>query len=222
MCALDNPVCGISKQALLRLPYYLNYLKVLQNAGVETISAPKIAAALALNEVQVRKDIAFVSSCAGKPKTGFEVDLLIRDLESFLGYDNVNEAVLVGAGLLGRSLLQYKGFADYGVHIVAAFDTDPALTQLRFDGEQKIFPMEKLPDLCRRMCIHIGIVCVPDACAQSVCDKLVACGIRAIWNFAPTHITVPEGILLQNENIASSLAVLSAHLKKNMTIHSEK
>lgn len=216
MRTFDNAVRGISKQALLRLPYYLNYLKVLQTSGAETVSAPKIAAALSLNEVQVRKDIAFVSSCAGKPKLGFDVALLIRDFESFLGYDNVNEAILVGAGLLGRSLLQYKGFSAYGLHLVAAFDSDPTLTQLRFHGEQKIFPMEKLENLCQRMRIHIGIICVPEASAQAVCDRLVACGIRAIWNFAPTHLTVPDGILVQNENIASSLAVLSAHLKDHL------
>lgn len=216
-----NTVQGISRQALLRLPNYLNYLKKLQSDGVQTVSAPKIAAALGQNEVQVRKDIAFVSSCAGKPKTGFDITQLVRDLESFLGYDNVNEAVLVGAGQLGRSLLNYKGFAEYGVHIVAAFDTDETLTAQNFGTEQRIFPMEKLEDLCERMRIHIGIVTVPAESAQAVCDKLVACGIRAILNFAPTHITVPQGILLQNENIASSLAVLSAHLKKTMTNNPE-
>ena len=209
-------VQGISKQALLRLPYYLNYLKLLQKEGTTVVSAPKIAAALALNEVQVRKDIALVSSCAGKPKTGFQVDLLIHDLESFFVYDNVDEAVLIGAGQLGRSLLGYKGFAGYGLQIVAAFDRDPTLFDLRFDGEQRIFPMEKLEDLCRRLRVHIGIICVPPKSAQDVCDRLVACGIRAVWNFAPTHLTVPDGVLLQNENMASSLAVLSAHLKQSM------
>ena len=211
-------VQGISKQALLRLPYYLNYLKLLQKEGTTVVSAPKIAAALALNEVQVRKDIALVSSCAGKPKTGFQVDLLIHDLESFLGYDNVDEAVLIGAGQLGRSLLGYKGFAAYGLQVVAAFDRDPTLFDLRFDGEQRIFPMEKLEDLCRRLRVHIGIICVPPKSAQDVCDRLVACGIRAVWNFAPTHLTVPDGVLLQNENMASSLAVLSAHLKQSMDL----
>lgn len=209
-------VQGISKQALLRLPYYLNYLKLLRKEGTTVVSAPKIAAALALNEVQVRKDIALVSSCAGKPKTGFQVDLLIHDLESFLGYDNLDEAVLIGAGQLGRSLLGYKGFADYGLQIVAAFDSDPSVCDLRLNGEQRIFPMEKLEDLCRRLGVRIGIICVPSASAQAVCDRLVACGIRAIWNFAPTHLTVPDGVLLQNENMASSLAVLSAHLKQSM------
>ena len=211
-------VQGISKQALLRLPYYLNYLKLLQKEGTTVVSAPKIAAALVLNEVQVRKDIALVSSCAGKPKTGFQVDLLIHDLESFLGYDNVDEAVLIVTGQFGRSLLGYKGFADYGLQIVAAFDRDPTLFDLRFDGEQRIFPMEKLEDLCRRLRVHIGIICVPPKSAQDVCDRLVACGIRAVWNFAPTHLTVPDGVLLQNENMASSLAVLSAHLKQSMDL----
>lgn len=213
----ERVVRNISRQALLRLPDYLNCLKKLQSEGVQTVSAPKIAVALGLNEVQVRKDIAFVSSCAGKPKTGFDTNRLVNDVESFLGYDNVNEAVLVGAGKLGRALLEFSGFSEYGIHLVAAFDRDERLSALRFDGEQKIFPMEKLPDLCKRMCVHIGIITVPAESAQAVCDDLIACGVRAIWNFAPAHLRVPDGILLQSENIASSLAVLSAHLKQSMT-----
>ena len=89
MCSAQTGVRSISKQTLLRLPMYLDYLKRLQGEEAAHISAPKIAAALGLNEVQVRKDIAAVSSCAGKPKTGFETALIIRDIEAFLGYDSV-------------------------------------------------------------------------------------------------------------------------------------
>ena len=192
------------------------WTKRLQGEEAAHISAPKIAAALGLNEVQVRKDIAAVSSCAGKPKTGFETARLIRDIEAFLGYDSVNEAVLVGAGKLGRALLGYEGFAQFGIRLVAAFDRNADAAAMYGKDAPMILPMEKLTDLCRRMGIHIGIITVPAESAQEVCDLLVSGGVRAIWNFAPTHLHVPEGVLLQNENIASSLAVLSAHLKQSM------
>jgi redox-sensing transcriptional repressor len=118
----------ISRQALERMPYYLQYLKKLKNAGVSVVAAPAIAEALNLNEVQVRKDFAAVSTTKGKPKAGFEVSALINNMESFLGYHNVTDAVLVGAGSLGRALLSYQGFDECGMHIVAAFDVDERLS----------------------------------------------------------------------------------------------
>lgn len=215
MAQVRSGVRSVSRQTLLRLPVYLDFLKRLP-AGDARISAPKLAAALGLNEVQVRKDLAAVSSCAGKPKTGFEVARLVRDIEAFLGYDSVNEAVLVGAGKLGRALLGYEGFALFGIRLVAAFDREADETAPYIRGAPKILPVSKLTDLCRRMGVHIGIITVPAESAQEVCDMLVEGGVRAIWNFAPVRLRVPDGVLLQNENIASSLAVLSAHLKQSL------
>lgn len=216
MAVQNASVFNVSRQALRRYPYYLRYLKQCAEEGAEHISAPMIAGGLGYNEVQVRKDIALVSSCGGKPKTGYEIRRLIRDIESFLGYDNVDEAVLVGAGQLGRSLLYYKGFEEYGIRVVAAFDSDESVVGAA-KGEKPVFPMSKLRDLCGRMRIHIGIITVPADQAQSVCNELVACGVLAVWNFAPVHLKVPEGIIVQNENMASSLAVLSSHLRDKFT-----
>ena len=175
----------ISRQALRRLPFYLDYLKKKQAAND-----------LKLNEVQVRKDLASVSVTGGKPKTGYVAAELIRDLESFLGYDNTKEAVIAGAGKLGQALLSYKEFDRYGLNIVAAFDTDESIID-----SKRILPAD------------IGIICVPPECAQSVCDKMVASGILAIWNFAPVHLSVPTGVIVQYENLAASLAVLSQNLE---------
>jgi redox-sensing transcriptional repressor len=190
-------------------------LKTLNNENATTISAPVIAKALNLNEVQVRKDLAAVSSSGGKPKTGFVVSELIFDLEEFLGYDNVTEAVLVGVGQLGKALLSYKGFDGYGLKIVVAFDSDEAVAGMKI-GETRVFPVEKLMDLCQRLNVHIGIITVPAQEAQNVCDMLVEAGIRAIWNFAPVHLNVPEHIIVQNENLAASLAVLSKQLTEKI------
>lgn len=210
-----NSPASISRQALQRMPYYLQALRAARDAGAEIISAPTVAAQLGLNEVQVRKDFASVSDTAGKPKTGFQTSELIAAIERTLGYDNTNDAVLVGAGSLGRALLSYRGFEAYGLSIVAAFDVDPNLTGGEISGKQ-VLPMSKLATVCHNMNINIGIITVPASQAQGVCDALVASGILAIWNFAPMHLNTPEGILVQNENMAASLAVLSKHLSERL------
>lgn len=205
----------ISTQALKRMPYYIQYLKELQKNGTTVVSALMIANYLDLKEIQVRKDFASISTTKGKPRAGFNVDELIYNMEEFLGYHNVDDAVLVGVGLLGKSLLSYKGFKKMGMNIVTAFDIDSGIVGTEVNGK-KILPAEKISELCRRMNIHIGIITVPVEQSQVVCDQLVAGGVRAIWNFAPIHLSVPSNVLVQNENMAASLALLSKHLKEKI------
>lgn len=202
---------GISTQTLRRLPYYLNYLVSSEADSGGYISAAAVAAALSLNEVQVRKDLATVCQTHGVPKKGFPVSELIEGLRDCLGQNNVNDAILVGAGNLGRALLSYKGFEQYGLNIVAAFD----LKEGTANGK-KIFTLDKLPDIINRLNIKIAVITVPGDSAQQVCDTLTENGILAVWNFAPAHLKVPDGVLVQNENMASSLAVLSNHLKSQI------
>ena len=196
----------ISKAVLKRLPGYLSYLKGLD---VQYISATAIATALNMGEVQVRKDLAAVSD-GGRPKIGYERLSLMEDISSFLGYDNATDAILVGAGKLGQALLGYSGFEAYGLNILAAFDTAPAATEI--EGKP-VMHISSLPEFCNRRNVLMGIITVPVDAAQTVCDRLIDCGIKAIWTFAPTHLEVPDGILVQNENMATSLAVLSMHLQ---------
>lgn len=203
---------NISKHTLQRLPMYLSYIKGLPEDAPKNISATTIAEALQLNDVQVRKDLASVSS-SGKPKVGYNVKDLIAELEAFLGYNDIDNAVIVGAGSLGKALLNYSGFKAYGLNIIAAFDLCEEPTE--FQGKT-VFPIAQLESFCRKVNIHIGIITVPASSAQEICDLLVNSGIRAIWNFAPVHLVVPDGILVQNENIASSLALLSNHLREQM------
>ena len=183
------------------------------------MSSTAIAEDLHLNAVQVRKDLAVISSVAGKPKLGFELSELIADIDRFLGYDNVTEAVLVGAGGLGSALVGYEGFKNYGLNIVAAFDTDPSLIGTSVGGV-KVFDAKELSKLVRRLNVLIGIVAVPRGAAQQVADELVEGGVRAIWNFAPVHLTLPENIAVKNEDMAASLAILSKRLAE--ILNSEK
>lgn len=200
----------ISKAVLKRLPGYLSYLKSIQDSASPYISATALANALGMGEVQVRKDLAMVSS-GGRPKIGYLRESLIEDIEQFLGYDNTTDAILVGAGKLGQALCGYSGFEAYGLNILAAFDAAP--TTDRTNEGTPIYPMSQLKDFCRANMVLMAIITVPAEHAQQVCDKLIDCGIKAIWNFAPKHLEVPAGILVQNENMATSLAVLSVHLQ---------
>jgi redox-sensing transcriptional repressor len=204
----------ISMQALQRLPVYVKYLRSLPADGAEYISATAVAEALGLNDVQVRKDLALVSG-GGKPKVGYVKRQLVFDLEQFLGYDDISSAVIVGAGNMGRALLSYKGFSEYGLDIIAAFDVNPAVIGASVNGKP-VLSAEKIPDLCGRMKVRIGIITVPDEAAQEACDKLVRAGVLAILNFAHVHLKVPETVLVQNENLAGSLAVLSKHLSEQL------
>lgn len=201
----------IPLQTFKRLPNYYNYLQGIKTEEVEYIAAPAIARAMGLNEVQVRKDLAAASRSPGVPRRGFVVNELLDSIAECLGYNNSEDAVIVGAGRLGQALLYHTGFENYGVRIVAAFDKEEHVAQLR-QGPKKILTLEKLPDLCRRLHVHMGIITVPGPEAQGVCDLMVANGIRAIWNFAPVHLQVPAGVLVQTENLASQLAILSRYV----------
>ena len=200
----------ISKSVLKRLPGYLAYLKNMPENAPTHISATALANAIGMGEVQVRKDLAMVSD-GGRPKIGYQRESLIDDIEQFLGYDNTTDAVLIGAGKLGQALMGYKGFDEYGLNILAAFDANPKME--RTEEGKPIYPISKLTQYCRSHKVLMGIITVPAESAQEVADQLIAGGIKAIWNFAPAHLDVPSNILVQYENMATSLAVLSVHLQ---------
>jgi redox-sensing transcriptional repressor len=204
-----------SKNQLQRYPIYLKFFKELESSGVKTISSPKIAKELGYSEEQIRKDLQAVCDEAGRPKKGREVRSLVETLESFLGYRDSTTAVLIGTGHLGGALLNYPSFQEMGFQIVAGFDVDPKKIGT-FIGGKEVFPLEKLANLLPRLNSHIVIVTVPAGAAQEVVDSAISAGARAIWNFAPTHINVPDNVIIENVNLASSLAVLSHRLNEKL------
>ncbi len=199
----------ILKSTLSRLPSYYCIIEERQALGEEYISATTIAESLSINPVQVRKDIASICSEPGRPKLGFKIGTLLNDLKMYLGYDHYDEAVLVGVGALGHVLMQYGGFANYGLGIVAGFDKTVRDKSI---ADKPVLPVSKLVSFLRRTHIKIGIIAVPANEAQNAADLLAAGGVKAIWNFAPTTINLPDNILVKNENLAASLAALTAEL----------
>ncbi len=204
-------IVPVSRATLGRLPLYLNFLRKMSPVKVPYISATAISKELNLGEVQVRKDLAAVSG-EGKPRLGYATEELIKKLEDCLGYNEFTDAVLVGAGKLGGALLQYEGFERFGVKIIAAFDKNEQVTNL--GSKTGVLPIGQFESFCKEHNIRIGIITVVEDSAQDVCNLMVENGITAIWNFAPCKLEVPDGVLIQNENLALSLAHLSNQLSR--------
>jgi len=198
---------GIPRPSLARLPvYYRRLLRALDD-GEQVVSSQSLGDAAGVPAAQARKDLSHLGEL-GRAGIGYDARKLAATLQDFLGLANDKEAIVVGAGNLGRALAAYPGFERYGLRIVALFDNDPRLIGMTI-AERQVFPLEKLGNLVGRLHIRMGIITVPAEHAQAVADLMVAAGIEVIWNFAPRRLDVPDHVLLENEDLAARLATLS-------------
>lgn len=208
MSQIEQKTAGVP--TLKRLPLYLRLLRRMQASGEQYASGAYVAKELGLDPIVVRKDLA-MTGAVGRPRLGFQMDEIITAIEDFLGWSNTSDAVLVGVGNLGTALLGYQGFEQHGMRIVAIFDTNPDLIGKKVH-DKTVLDMKKLPELAKRMHIQIGIITATASVAQGIANTMIEGGIRGIWNFTPTKLAVPEHVILQREDLASSLAVLSHRL----------
>ena len=197
---------AVPEPTIRRLPAYLTLLKQLEEEGQEFISAPRLASFFNLDPTQVVKDLSYTGA-SGKPRVGYIVKKLIEVLEEFLGFNRKHEAFLVGAGFLGGALIQYQGFREAGMKIVAAFDTDKKKIGHNI-ADVPVFDLGKFRDLAGRLHINIGIITTPSSVAQQIADLMVGWGIKAIWNFAPVSLKVPPHVIVQDTHIYANLAVI--------------
>jgi redox-sensing transcriptional repressor len=211
---------SIPQATLRRLPQYHHYLGELEAKGTKRVSCTTIGRDLNCVAVQVRKDLQY-TGITGKPKTGYSVPELIRAIETFLGWNKVNEAFLVGAGNLGTAILGHERFSKYGLRIVAAFDTDPAKIGQRIH-DKEVLPLDRLGELAQQSSIRLGILTAPADVAQNVADAMVKAGILAIWNFAPMRLKVPSEVFVHNEDLYASLASLSCKLATRFRVPLEE
>lgn len=193
-----------------RLPSYLHELKLLRDSGLEVVSTTLLARRLTLEPIVVRKDLE-LSGSPGSPGIGYRIQSLIEGIEHFLGWDRETPVFLVGAGSLGTALLGYRGFAEYGFRIAAAFDMDFSKIGTAIH-DKPVFGMEQLANLAERMKVKIAFLCVPCEQAQRAAEEIVKAGIVAIWNFTNTPLAVPHDVVQQKVNLAGDLAELSVKL----------
>ncbi|MCU7490095.1 MAG: redox-sensing transcriptional repressor Rex [Bacteroidota bacterium] len=208
----ERPDTIIRMPTVRRLPRYLRLLNQLKSEGREFVSSDRIAQELDLKPIVVRKDLGFTGIC-GKPRIGYSVEHLIISIENVITFKGKDIAFLAGVGNLGSALLGYNGFGKYGLNIAAAFDPDKEKVN-KTVHDKNIYPLEMLPELASRLHPHIGILCVPEESAQEVTDIMVSCGIKGIWNFSSKELKVPSDVVLQNEDLAAGLAVLSISIDR--------
>ena len=201
----------IPEPTLRRLPWYLAYLKLEADKGESYVSSTQIARAINVSASQIAKDLSLVN-VSGKTRVGYDVNELVDVLENFLGFRSAHRAFLFGVGSLGGALLQDRGLSQYGMEIVAGFDVNPEVIGTEING-LPVFGISEFAQKQAEMDISIGVLTVPVDQAQKVADKMVEGGIRAIWNFTPFRISVPNHIVVQNTSIYAHLAVMFNRLE---------
>lgn len=207
-----NHPSGISVQTIRRLPQYLRIFYKLHGYGRELVSSTLLAQETHLLPIVVKKDLQAVGA-PSKLRAGFKVQGSIKVIEQFLGWNNLNKAFLIGVGHLGEALLGFTGFKNHGLEIVCAFDTAPDKVGHYVHGVP-VYHTAQLASRIAQENLKIAVLTVPASAAQGITDTLLAGGIKAIWNFAPIHVQVPPGVIVQQEDISSGLAELCAKLKK--------
>ena len=193
---MPNVFVKVPEPTLRRLPWYLAYAKLARQQGETHLSSTQIAQKIGIDASQVAKDFSFVT-VSGKTRVGYEIDELITTLEQFLGFNNCHKAFLFGAGSLGSSLLHDNGLTQYGLEVVAAFDIKVELVGTQIN-RIPIQHLDRFMEIQAQTGVQIGILTVPVNQAQEVADIMIAGGIKAIWNFTPFRIRVPEDIVVQN------------------------
>lgn len=206
----QEPSINVPRSTLQRLPRYLRIARKFADANKELITCAILSKILRVDATLIRKDLAY-SGLKGKPKCGYKTQKVIDALQTFLKWDVARPAILIGAGNMGRALLGYEKFAKHGITIIAAFDNDPACIGKTISGKP-IYSVETLAEFIQTHKPEIGIITTPPAIAQEITNILIREGIKGIWNFSPTELVAPDHIVIEDENLSCSLAILCSKL----------
>lgn len=196
---------------LERLIQYYRYLfRLTTQKSMKTITSAQLGTALDIDPTQVRKDFGAIG-LVGISRVGYEICEVCRAIRMVFGFDRPYQAILVGSGHLGKAILNYPGFARYGLQIVAAFDKDPEIIGTEIAG-LRIRHIRSLKPFLRNRDVRMAILTTPVGVSQGLADRLASSGIKAIWNFSPTRLTAPPDVLIRNQYISVGLAQLAYHL----------
>lgn len=203
----------VPEPTLRRLPWYLSNIKLMKEKGEQYVSSTQISKEINIDASQIAKDLSYVN-ISGRTRVGYNIDALIEVLESFLGFTNMHKAFLFGVGSLGAALLRDSGLHHFGLEIVAAFDVNSELVGKDLNGIP-IFHSDDFETKMKEYDVNIGVLTVPINIAQEITNKMVDGGIKAVWNFTPFRIRVPENIVVQNTSLYAHLAVMFNRLNFN-------
>ena len=202
----------VPEPTLRRLPWYLSSAKLMREEGEIYVSSTQISKRINIDASQIAKDLSYVA-ITGRTRVGYDIDLLIHVLEDFLGFTNLHKAYLFGVGSLGGALLRDTGLLHFGLKIIGAFDINPDIVGTEINGIP-IYHSDEFEKRIQEDKVNIGVLTVPITIAQEITDKMVDGGIRAVWNFTPFRIRVPENIVVQNTSLYAHLAVMFNRLNE--------
>ncbi|WP_277670607.1 redox-sensing transcriptional repressor Rex [Saccharomonospora viridis] len=208
----SNTTRSIPEAAVARLAVYLRVLSAMAEQGATTVSSEELSAAAGVNSAKLRKDLSYLGSY-GTRGVGYEVEVLIGQIERTLGLTRKHKVAVVGIGNLGHALANYGGFPGRGFPVAALFDIDPDLIGVPVGGIP-VSHLDDIPKVCVERDISIGVIATPPAAAQSVCDRLVAGGVQSILNFAPAVLQVPDHVEVRKVDLAVELQILSFHVAR--------
>jgi redox-sensing transcriptional repressor len=216
MTTTENGHRGIPEATVNRLPVYLRALYALADRGIPTVSSEELAAAAGVNSAKLRKDLSHLGSY-GTRGVGYDVEYLVYQVSRELGLTQDWPVIIVGAGNLGHALANYGGFASRGFRVAALFDTDPVIVGTQI-ASQVVRHADELESVIARYGVSIGVIAVPAAAAQAVCERLVAAGITSILNFAPVVLTVPSGVDVRKVDLSIELQILAFHAQRRAVV----
>lgn len=203
----------LRRVVLERLFRYFRYLGELQaKSSRQTVTSAEMGEALDIDPTQVRKDFGAIG-LVGISRIGYEICEVCRAIRVVFGFNRPYDAVLVGAGHLGSAILEYHGFARYGLQVVAAFEKDPEKVGGEIGGVL-IQPVRSLKAYVKKHEIRMAILTTPVSASQKITDRLVDAGVKVVWNFSPTRLHAPADVLVRNEHISLGLAEVAYHLNQ--------
>ena len=203
---MDNK--GISNAVIKRLPRYYRYLDELLESGVERISSGELSRRMNVTASQIRQDLNNFGGF-GQQGYGYHVEYLYKEIGKILGLDKVNHMIVIGAGNLGKAIANYGNFEKRGFKIIGMFDKNPELIGKELQSGLKVLDIQELESFLKEHSVEIATLAIPKTNAHQVAERLVACGIKAIWNFAHTDLQLPKDVVVQNVHLSESLMQLS-------------
>ncbi|SKA80442.1 redox-sensing transcriptional repressor [Clostridium sp. USBA 49] len=208
---MEKKKSNISMAVIKRLPKYHRYLQELMKNDVDRISSKELGEKIGFTASQIRQDLNCFGDF-GQQGYGYNVKDLYNEISDILGLTRSYNTVIIGAGNIGQAIANYTRFEKLGFSLKGIFDANPKLIGIKI-RDVEIDDIDNLPDFLKNNKIDIGIICVPKASAQKICDTLVEGGVKGIWNFAPTDLVVPENVVVENVHLSEHLMTLTYLLK---------